>query len=253
MSLLQKFFGGPDVQKPSYGLPAGELVYAVGDIHGRVDLLTKLCAKIANDMKTRSYDRASIVFLGDYIDRGFHSREVIDGLISLKMTDVNVVCLAGNHEDMMLKFLEDPAEAQLWLGVGGLATLASYGIRLPEESDFDALLDASRAFSEALPLDHRDFLAGLKEEWRLGDLLFVHAGLRPGIPFEAQRRQDKLGIRREFTDSEHDFGVRIVHGHTGVREPVVEAGRIAVDTGAFATGVLTSAVLEADQVSFLHT
>jgi len=238
---------------PSYGLPDGELVYAIGDIHGRADLLAKLCGSIRQDMARREYERATLVFLGDYVDRGFHSCEVIEALISLEIPGADIVFLAGNHEDMMLRFLDDPADGQLWLGVGGLATLASYGVFVEEESDFDALLEASNGLGSALPKAHRGFLAGLKEEWRLGDLLFVHAGLRPGVPFAAQRRRDKLGIRREFTDSGFDFGVRIVHGHTGVRRPVIEPGRIAVDTGAFATGILTAAVLEKAGVSFLNT
>jgi len=249
----KKLFGSSVQAAPVYGIPDGDLVYAVGDIHGRADLLAKLCGLIRRDMAGREYERATLVFLGDYVDRGFHSREVIEALISLDIPGVELVYLAGNHEDMMLRFLDDPADGQMWLGVGGLATLASYGVFVEEESDFDALLEASNELASALPATHKDFLVGLKEEWRLGDLLFVHAGLRPGVPFAAQRRRDKLGIRREFTDSNFDFGVRIVHGHTGVRRPVVEQGRIAVDTGAFATGVLTAAVLEKTGVSFLNT
>lgn len=253
MSIWQKMFGSGGEPKREYVLPEGELVYAIGDIHGRADLLTRLCAKIATDMKSRTFGRATIVFLGDYVDRGFHSCEVIDGLISLQMTGVDTVYLAGNHEDMMLRFLDDPAEGQLWLGVGGLATLASYGVFVSEESDLDALLDASAALAASLPKAHLEFLQNLQEHWRLGDVLFVHAGLRPGIPLEAQRRRDKLGVRREFTDSDFDFGMRVVHGHTGVRKPEVFRGRIAVDTGAFATGVLTAAVMQDGDVSFLNT
>jgi Calcineurin-like phosphoesterase len=237
----------------SYSLPPGDLVYAVGDIHGRADLLEKLCVLIENDMAQRSFERATVVFLGDYVDRGFHSREVIEKLISLEIADAKIVCLAGNHEDMLVQFLDDPAEAKFWLDVGGLATLASYGVFLEDDSDFEALLEASNALAAAMPKAHRSFLGGLLEHFQLGDLLFVHAGLRPGVPLSAQRRQDKLGVRREFTESKYDFGLKIIHGHTGVRKPVNEPGRISVDTGAFATGILTSAILTADHVLFLNT
>ena len=253
----KNYFSASKAAAPVYSLPKGELVYAVGDIHGRMDLLLKLLGLIEKDIAGRSFSRASIVFLGDYIDRGFHSKEVIDRLIDMKASarnpGTNVVCLAGNHEDMMLGFLDDPAEGQRWMGVGGLATLASYGVYMEEESDFDALLEASRALEAVLPQTHLDFLKGLGDHWRLGDVLFVHAGLRPGVAFEAQTRRDKLSIRREFTGSDHDFGVKIVHGHTGVRSAIVTAQRVAVDTGAFATGILTAAVLEGTEVSLLNT
>lgn len=253
----KKLFSTAKKHKPAYGLPPGDLVYAVGDIHGRVDLLNKLLSLIKADIASRTFERASIVFLGDYIDRGFHSREVIDRLIDLKASArspvTNVVCLAGNHEDMMLKFLEDPAEGRHWLGVGGLATLASYGVMLEEESDLDALLEASHALEATISKGHLSFLRGLDEHCRLGDVLFIHAGLRPGVAFDAQTRRDKLGIRGEFTRSDFDFGVKIVHGHTGVRSALVGPQRVAIDTGAFATGVLSAAVLEGAVVSVLNT
>jgi len=208
-------------------------------------------------MASRTFERGTIVFLGDYIDRGFHSKEVIDRLIAMKAVArepaTKVVCLAGNHEDMMLKFLEDPAEGQRWLGVGGLATLASYGVMLEEESDFEALHDASKALEKALPAAHLEFLSGLQEDLRIGDVLFVHAGLRPEVPYNEQTRRDKLGIRGEFTRSDFDFGVKIVHGHTGVRSAIVAPQRVAVDTGAFATGTLTAAVMERTDVALLYT
>ena len=249
----KKLFASAAPSKPAYGLPEGELVYAVGDIHGRIDLLLKLRDLIETDMASRPHENATIVFLGDYVDRGFHSCEVIDALITMKIAGAKVICLAGNHEDMMLQFLADPSEGQMWLGVGGLATLASYGVYLEEETDFDALLDASNALGSVLPRAHLDFLKGLDEHWQLGEILFVHAGLRPGIPLSAQRRRDKLGIRREFMESNYDFGVKIVHGHTGVRKPISNQLQVAVDTGAFATGVLTAAVLQDASVSFVST
>lgn len=240
-------------QARSFGLPEGDLVYAVGDIHGRADLLSKMIDLIMHDMQGRSYARARIVFLGDYVDRGFHSKEVIESLVNLQVAGAQIVCLAGNHEDMMLQFLEDPTEGQLWLGVGGLATLASYGVLVEDDMGHEALVEASLALRSALPAAHLEFLRGLGEHLRLGDVLFVHAGLRPGIPLTAQRRSDKLGIRRDFTESKYDFEVRVVHGHTGVREPYSSSKRVAVDTGAFATGILTAAICTGAEVSFLKT
>lgn len=254
MTFWRNWFADKKPDLPAYTVPAGQTVYAVGDIHGRADLLLKLIAKIDEDSKSLPENqRVSLVFLGDYIDRGFHSREVIEALLSLDLPDVEVVCLAGNHEDMLLNFLDDPANGQLWLGVGGLAALASYGVYVAEDSDVDALVQASNELKQKMPASHLEFLQNLKEDHQIGGYYFVHAGLRPDVPLVAQRRSDKLGIRREFTKSEFDFGCKIVHGHSGVRKPENHNNRIAVDTGAFATGVLTAAVLRNDTVSFLST
>ena len=246
-------FFSNEKKRPEYGVPPGHLVYAVGDIHGRADLLAKMCDQIEKDMAQRTYWQATVVFLGDYVDRGYHSREVIDSLVGLKIADARVICLSGNHEDMMLKFLDDPAEGQFWLGVGGLATMASYNVFVADESSLDSLLLASNELAAKLPESHKQFLLSLQECHQVGDYYFVHAGLRPGIPLSAQRREDKLGIRREFTESDHDFSVKVVHGHSGVRKPEVRANRVGIDTGAFATGILTAAVFSADQTSFLQT
>lgn len=254
MAFWDKWFADKKPELPVYTLPAGQTVYAVGDVHGRADLLLKLMAKIEADISALPEGQnVSLIFLGDYIDRGFHSREVIEALLTLALPGVEVFCLAGNHEDMLLNFLDDPANGGLWLGVGGLAALASYGVYVAEDSDVDALVQASNELKQKMPASHLEFLQNLKEDHRIGDYYFVHAGLRPDVPFVAQRREDKLGIRREFTKSDFDFGCKIVHGHTGVRKPEIRPNRIAVDTGAFATGVLTTAVLQDDGISFIST
>jgi len=248
-----------DLVRRTYSVPDGTLVYAIGDVHGRVDLLQNLLTKVMQDIegqaKTESGKPQSvqIIFLGDYIDRGFHSREVIDLLLKLDIAGVGFVFLAGNHEDMILKFLDDPADSEIWLNTGGLATLASYGVMLAEDAELDALIHASDELAEKLPAEHKQFLENLPEHHEVGDYVFVHAGLRPMVPLSAQRRSDKLSIRREFTESGFDFGKMIVHGHTGVRTPKVYNNRIAVDTGAFATGHLTAAVLKGAEVTFLST
>ena len=254
MTFWRKWFAGTKPAPPVYCLLEGQTVYAVGDIHGRADLLLKLITKIEADISALPEgQKASLIFLGDYIDRGFHSREVIEALLSLNLPNVDTVYLAGNHEDMLLHFLDDPANGGLWLGVGGLAALASYGVYVAEDSDVDALVQASNELKDKMPASHLEFLQNLEEHHQIGDYYFVHAGLRPDVPLAVQRREDKLGIRREFTKSDFDFGCKVVHGHTGVRKPEVRPNRIAVDTGAFATGILTAAVLQGDDISFIST
>jgi len=250
----RKWFANKHQETRTFSVPAGERVYAVGDIHGRADLLMKLQQLIDEDLALcPDTVQATIVFLGDYIDRGFHSREVLEHLLTLEMSGARLVFLAGNHEDMCLRFFEDPAEGRLWLGVGGMAALASYGVYLSDDNDLEGLLEASSALAARMPAAHVAFLKTLKEHYKIGDYLFVHAGLRPGVPLDAQRRSDKLGIRSEFTESGYDFGFKVVHGHSGVRKPKVFPNRIAVDTGAFATGMLTAAVLEGSGVRFIST
>ena len=237
-----------------YSLPDGELVYAVGDVHGRFDLLQKMCALITADMASKAPQKTTVIFLGDYIDRGFQSREVIDCLLGLEIQGAELVCLKGNHEHMMLSFLDDPQANRNWLDVGGLAALASYGVAVEDPSGNDEILeDLAEQLRINIPSAHVMFMQNLPLYKRIGDYLFVHAGLRPEVGFENQKDWDMLSIRQAFTFSDYDFGFRVVHGHTGVREPLELPNRIAVDTGAFATGVLTAAVLSGTQVTFLAT
>lgn len=255
MTFLRALFSKkPKVPARKFCVPEGARVYAIGDVHGRADLLQRLLRIIVEDMEARPGGHSvKLVFLGDYVDRGFHSKEVIETLLRLDIAGAGMVFLAGNHEDMLLQFIDDPAVSDIWLQTGGMATLASYGVMLADDPDIDALTEASNSLSEKMPAAHRQFLAGLEEHHVFGDYLFVHAGLRPHIPLTAQRRSDKLGIRREFTETDFVFDHMVVHGHTVVQNPLHLRNRIAVDTGAFATGHLTAAVLEADDVRFLST
>lgn len=240
---------------PRYSVPPGHLVYAVGDIHGRLDLLEKLVGQIAGDRAEKAHlGTCSLVFLGDYVDRGFQSKQVLDYLRTLAPDWCDVICLRGNHEDMMLGFLDDPMANEGWLHFGGLATLASYDARPQEgETGRPDLLATASVFDDKFPRAHREFIRSMPLSHRIGDYMFVHAGLRPGVALDAQHPGDLTLIRQEFTDSKYDFGVRVVHGHTGVQNPVVLPGRIAVDTIAYATGRLTAAVLHGDCVSFMIT
>ncbi len=256
MQFLRKFFAATVSQPvPAYRLSDDELVYAVGDIHGRVDLLEQLLDIIAADRKARwNVENCTLVFLGDYVDRGFHSKDVIDKLIGLKPDWADVVCLKGNHELMMLDFMSSPAANESWLKHGGLATLASYGIALQQDGQGKPDLKAAAAgLRQAVPATHTEFMRSSPCFHTVGDYLFVHAGIRPGRPLHAQDPFDMMSIRHEFTQSNKDFGFRVVHGHTGVQNPEARPNRIAVDTIAYATGRLTAVALQGEVVDFLST
>ena len=222
-------------------LPPGLRIYAIGDIHGRADLLERLHALIEADMQTGP-ERRVIVYLGDYVDRGPDSSAVIERLCRQRLPEAEVVALLGNHEAMMLEFLDAPFGAPLWLANGGDATLRSYHVRVPHSSD--EFLLAQRALRGALPRHHLHFLQGLQIQARFGDYLFVHAGIKPGLPLDRQSREQMIWIRDVFLDSEADHGAVVVHGHTIVDDVEWRPDRIGIDTGAYCTGVLTALALE---------
>jgi serine/threonine protein phosphatase 1 len=219
-------------------LPEGIRVYALGDIHGRSDLLKKMFAVIDADMERNSVDRSIEVFLGDYIDRGPESAYVLDLLLDRSLYR-ETIFLKGNHEAHFLEVLRNPAKLEDWRQFGGLQTLMSYGIQPSINPDASEQTDLIRSLIEVMPKDHLTFLENLRPTFVCGDFLFVHAGVRPGIPLKEQQEADLLWIRNEFLDSDEDFGKFIVHGHTPVREPDVRPNRINIDTGAYATGNLT--------------
>jgi serine/threonine protein phosphatase 1 len=235
--------------------PIGQRVYAIGDIHGRADLLDDLLMQIDADLRTCApQDRPALVFLGDYIDRGTQSRQVIDRLLSLSRVRYDCYFLRGNHESALLDFLERPASGQAWLNFGGAETLYAYGVKAPAqgagEREFRNVANALRA---ALPDAHLEFMRGLQLYVRLGDYLFVHAGLRPGRSLARQNETDLLEIREPFLKRKARWPFVVVHGHSPVEEATREAGRIALDTGAYATGRLSAVRLEGDSVAFLST
>jgi serine/threonine protein phosphatase 1 len=234
-------------------LPAGVRIYATGDIHGRFDLLESLYGAIRRELQVFPPERSIEIFLGDYIDRGPESREVLEWLISAPPACDERVCLLGNHEDMLLKVLNDPHWTGTWLQNGGVETLRSYAVDLTASPQRTTLDDLRAAFLDAFPDKHRAFLKRLPRLVGAGGYLFVHAGIRPGVALDEQDPDDLVWIRDEFLLSEADFGRIVVHGHTPVEEPEVRANRINVDTGAFFTGRLTTLVLEEDGVRFLRT
>ena len=229
-------------------------VYAIGDIHGRLDLLRTLEGLIRDDAAAAPEARKGVVYLGDYVDRGPDSRGVIEHLLAEPLAGFAAVHLIGNHESMMLDFLRDVAMGPGWMWNGGDATLESYGVAAPIGwSDRDQLEAARGGLSAALPPEHRSFLDRLVRSHREGDYLFVHAGIRPGVDLDTQDPNDLIWIREPFLDSTADHGVVVVHGHTITREPELRDNRIGIDTGAYGTGRLTSVVLVGDQARVIQT
>jgi len=219
-------------------LPDGIRIYALGDIHGRADLLKEMLTVIDVDIARNPAHRTIEVYLGDYIDRGPYSAHTLDLLIE-RGRQRETVFLRGNHEAYFLEVLRDSAKLEDWWQFGGLQTLTSYGIQPSINPDATEQNDLISALLEVIPRRHLEFLEALKPSFLCGDFFFVHAGVRPGIPLKEQRESDLLWIRNEFLDSDENFGKYIVHGHTPVREPDIRPNRINIDTGAYATGNLT--------------
>lgn len=245
--------------------PEGVCIYAVGDIHGRRDLLDQLLVLIEEDAaKLPDGIRPQIVFLGDYIDRGLKSRDVIELFASGALDRFDPVYLLGNHEEALLRFLQEASFGSQWARFGGAETLYSYGLAPPNKraslnshEEMAAARDAwTRVWNEfriRLPAEHLNFLQSLKTCYTAGDYLFVHAGLRPGVSLGDQTRRDMLWIREEFLEDAAPFAQMIVHGHTPMDAVHHDNRRIGLDTGAFLTGRLTAARLIGTDVAFLGT
>jgi serine/threonine protein phosphatase 1 len=230
--------------------PDDTRIYAIGDVHGRADLLRQMFAAIDDSLANYPVKNAVQVLLGDYIDRGPDSRQVIELLIA-RAKQHAMLCLKGNHESVALQFLTEPAVLSDWRQAGGLNTLVSYGVTPDRRNDPEQQRTLAAAFRRALPDSHLRFLEQLPLSFSSGDFFFVHAGVRPGIPLAEQREQDLLWIRDDFLLHEEDFGKIIVHGHTPAREPEVRPNRINIDTGAYATGRLTCLILQGDQMAVI--
>jgi len=249
-TLLKPF--GKRAGPGSPAVPEGCRVYAVGDIHGCDDLLGALHRRIERDAAAWE-GRKLLVYLGDYIDRGPASKQVIDRLIGQPLAGFESVFLKGNHEQALLDFLDYPEEAASWLTFGGRETLGSYGIRTSPYPGHRELVGVSEALSTVLPDSHRDFFNNGRMSWSSGDYYFVHAGIRPGVALDRQNLDDQLWIREDFTESRADHGKIVVHGHTIAPEVELYPNRIGIDTGAFASGVLTCLVLEGKEQRLIQT
>jgi len=236
-------------------VPADTAVYAIGDVHGRADLLAQLHAAIAADAEARGVSRRVLVHLGDYVDRGPDSAGVIYRLLDAIPAGFESLCLLGNHERMMLDFLEDASMGPIWLRNGGDATLTSYGMAYDPKGGFDLprLRGLQGELRHRLPERHLRFLANLQLLHIEGDYAFAHAGIRPGVALEAQEEMDLLWVRGLFLRSEVDHGKVIVHGHTIIPEPEFLPNRIGIDTGAWYTGRLTCLALHGSERHLLAT
>lgn len=244
---------GPQI---AAGRVGGELVYAIGDVHGCYELLRDVLARLAADYGERARGRRPIlIFLGDYVDRGPHSARVMEALAWLqRRDDLEIHFLKGNHEQALLEFLDAPERGGPWMGFGGAETLLSYGVAPPPaDAPPDVYAQARDELLERMPASHLRLLLGLELMVMIGDYAFVHAGIRPGTSLEAQEEADLLWIRRGFVDQPGPFGKVIVHGHTWLSEqPQLSEHRLGLDTGAYATGVLTAARIEDGEFEILQ-
>jgi serine/threonine protein phosphatase 1 len=245
---------------PRPTVPPGRRIYAIGDIHGRSDLLDRLIDQIDADQAARGPAETTIIFLGDLIDRGPDSRGVVERAMALKISGDDTRFLMGNHEEVFLNTLREPevegddndGVMRFFLRIGGEQTLNSYGIvgDVFRDASFERLVELAR---ECVPMAHREFLAGFENQIEIGDYLFVHAGIRPGVAFADQDERDLRWIRGEFLNHAGAHGRMVVHGHT-IYDTVWERdNRIGIDTGAYESGVLTALGLQGDQRWFLDT
>jgi len=234
-----------------WSVPDGRRVYAVGDVHGCLDALHRLLARIEQDRAARGAAETYIVFLGDLVDRGPDSRGVIEALRTFNVPGLKPVFLMGNHEEFFLRVLEgDASLVSHWLGFGGLELALSYGL------GEGWLLNASpeaivQELAALVPRAHIAFVRGFADSFRVGDYLFVHAGIRPGMALDQQLPKDTRWIREGFLEDRSDHGVMVIHGHTVTAEPDLQANRIGIDTGAYRGGHLTALGLEGRERWFL--
>lgn len=230
-------------------VPEATRVYAIGDIHGCYEALEEMLAVI--DHEARSLDgRIALVFLGDLIDRGPDSARVVERLLRGPLPGTESHVLMGNHEEAMLSVLDGSSDPRAWLSYGGMQTLESYGIARSEH--FSRGFDLGRRIAEAVPAEHIAFIRSLPNTIMIGDYLFVHAGIRPGVSLDRQEPADLRWIRAGFIDSDVDHGLTVVHGHTISDAPQALANRIGIDTGCYAGGALTALVLDGSAQRFLQ-
>lgn len=228
-------------------LPVGLRIYAIGDVHGRADLLEQVFTRIDLHQAANPALRPVTIVLGDYVDRGPASKDVLDLLIR-RMETQEVIYLKGNHETYLLRFMRQPSVLREWTMIGGRETLMSYGLKPPIAADAKVEKELSGALKAVFPKSHQQFLGHLPLSFTCGEYFFVHAGVKPGIALVKQREDDLLWIRDEFLLHEEEFGKIIVHGHTPVPQLDIRHNRINIDTGAYATGHLTCLLMENDNV-----
>ncbi|MCI5059631.1 MAG: serine/threonine protein phosphatase [Alphaproteobacteria bacterium] len=234
-----------------YKIPEGHRIYAIGDVHGYADILARMHDLIEADYQERPVNRAQIVYLGDYVDRGPDSKGVLDQLVEreLHAPDFEHIFLLGNHENGMMEFMAEPEGIrQDWLEWGGIEALQSYGVEPDMGKPFTGQLRTLAAqLGEAMPLTHHEFLKNLKLFYEVGDYFFVHAGIRPGVSLHKQTKQDLTFIREPFLSHDKPHEKRVIHGHTAMKEVEVKHNRINLDSGLYRGGPLSCAVIEGAQ------
>lgn len=241
----------PGVRYEDACAPEGMRLYAIGDIHGRADLLAKMLALIEGEIDRDRPADWRVIYLGDYVDRGADSAGVIDRIARRVAANPRHVALLGNHDKVLAEFLADAETWWRFADFEGETTARSYGVKVDFSSD--AAIRRSRdALIGAVPPTHIAFLSGLKLSLSIGDFFFCHAGIRPGVPLDAQDPHDLIWIRREFSDYRGLHSKLIVHGHTPHAEPELRANRINIDTYAFASGRLTALAIEGREKRFLE-
>ena len=246
-------FGWRSKKREPARTPKGYRAYAIGDVHGRLDLLNGLLSQIEADIARRPSRRNVLIMLGDLIDRGPDSRGVVERMRTYRHDEIKPYFITGNHEEVLLRILHrERGILTSWLKFGGSECLRSYGCD-PTQLDLKNERAALSAVARTIPPEHAQFLAGFVDSLRFGDYLFVHAGIRPGVDLSLQTQFDLRWIRSPFLENDVDHGVVVVHGHT--INPVVEErpNRIGIDTGAYGTGVLTALALEDESRWILDT
>ncbi|MBL9066201.1 MAG: serine/threonine protein phosphatase [Sphingopyxis sp.] len=237
----------------SFAVPDGRRVYAIGDIHGRDDLFAELIGLIRTDNIARGHADVTLILLGDLVDRGPHSAEVVERAIGLKEEFPDTRLLIGNHEECFLAALTgDVRRLRYFMRIGGDATVRSYW---KDESGFleASFEEVAKHLPGKVPVEHVRFLGSGEDVIEIGDYIFVHAGIRPGVSLEKQSLGDLRWIREEFLDDERDHGAMVIHGHTIYDDVCEWPNRIGIDTGAYRSGILTAIVLEGAERSYLKT
>ncbi|WP_425229477.1 metallophosphoesterase family protein [Sphingomonas sp.] len=245
--MIGKFLRSRRSLAPGSAIPAGQRVYAIGDVHGCLAELDRLLAQIDADDAARGPADTTLVFLGDLVDRGPDSARVVERVVQLTSDRADVHCLLGNHEEVFIGALSGDEKAlRLFCRIGGHETALSYGMTALayERADYGELAEA---LQRLVPAAHRSFLAGCEDMVAIGDYLFVHAGVAPDLPLDRQRPEDLRWIRARFLDHDRPLERTIVHGHTIAPEVEIRPHRIGIDTGAYQSGVLTALALEGQE------
>lgn len=251
--MLRRLFHKQAEPRATHAVPERRRIYAIGDIHGRDDLFEELLGLIESDDAAAPSAETSLILLGDLVDRGPSSKQVVDRAIEASRRWPDFHLLAGNHEEVFLKALTGvPQLVRYFVQIGGEPTINSYGLA-GDAYHCMTFEELAEQLPRLVPEAHRQFLAAAEEQIRIGDYLFVHAGIRPGTAFEEQKSSDLRWIRDDFLFDRRDHGAMIVHGHTITDDVAEHPNRIGIDTGAYRSGVLTAIVLEGAQRRYLQT